>query len=94
MINIIGLIVFLGIAVLFSSTKRYTMEIDYYFSRFKLIFSVVLHLLPMGKSGIKAAANGISWVMNQQMQVQDLRLIALFLISRWIWLLAHYFQFY
>ena len=39
------------------------MEINYYFSRIELIPSLVLYILPMGKTGIKAAANGISWVI-------------------------------
>lgn len=61
LINIIGLIVFLGIAVLFSRARK---DIQWK----SIIILVVLNLFlawffiyfPWGKSGIKAAANGIS----------------------------------
>lgn len=64
LINIIGLIVFLGIAVLFSRARK---DIQWK----SIIILVVLNLFlawffiyfPWGKSGIKAAANGISWVI-------------------------------
>ena len=64
LINIIGLIVFLGIAVLFSRARK---DIQWK----SIIILVVLNLFlawffiyfPWGKSGIKAAPNGISWVI-------------------------------
>ncbi|QQT10693.1 NupC/NupG family nucleoside CNT transporter [Staphylococcus pasteuri] len=64
LINIIGLIVFLGIAVLFSRSRK---NIQWK----SIIILVVLNLFlawffiyfPCGKTGIKAAANGISWVI-------------------------------
>ncbi|MEX3488005.1 NupC/NupG family nucleoside CNT transporter [Staphylococcus warneri] len=64
LINIIGLIVFLGIAVLFSRARK---DIQWK----SIIILVVLNLFLAwffiyflwGKSGIKAAANGISWVI-------------------------------
>ncbi|WP_270233228.1 NupC/NupG family nucleoside CNT transporter [Staphylococcus warneri] len=64
LINIIGLIVFLGIAVLFSRARK---DIQWK----SIIILVVLNLFlawffiyfPWGKSEIKAAANGISWVI-------------------------------
>ncbi|MFL9485903.1 NupC/NupG family nucleoside CNT transporter [Staphylococcus warneri] len=64
LINIIGLIVFLGIAVLFSRARK---DIQWK----SIIILVVLNLFlawffiyfPWGKLGIKAAANGISWVI-------------------------------
>ena len=64
LINIIGLIVFLGIAVLFSRARK---DIQWK----SIIILVVLNLFlawffiyfPWGKSGIKAAATSISWVI-------------------------------
>lgn len=45
LINIIGLIVFLGIAVLFSrDRKKYPMAINWDLSCFKPVFSMVLYL--------------------------------------------------
>ncbi|MBM6753183.1 NupC/NupG family nucleoside CNT transporter [Lactobacillus alvi] len=64
-INILGLIIFLGVAFLFSKRKK---EINWKAVGIMVVLNLILAWFltssPAGRAGVKAAADGFAWIVN------------------------------